>query len=112
HQIRIEQYGRDRTISVEAGLQYKPNGKLDIGARVANPYGANDKQEGNALVPVSIQFGVADKFTDELLLHSGVVQELGSLTDVRFGLEYSILDALVMRGGIAANSFRQFAGFG
>lgn len=112
HQIKIEQYGSDRTISVEAGLQYKPSEKLIIGAHVANPYRASYDSEVNAVLPVSIEFGAAYKFTDKLLLNSCVVKEISSLTDLRFGLEYSIANAFAVRGGIAVNSFKQFAGFG
>lgn len=112
HQISIEQYGSDRTFSLDAGLQYHPTQKLTLGTHVSNPHRSSYNKEVNAVVPVSIEFGASYRFTDKLLLNSGIVKEISSATDVRFGLEYTILQVIALRGGFAVNTFKQFAGFG
>jgi hypothetical protein len=56
--------------------------------------------------------GAVYKFTDKVLLNSGVTKTLKSVTDLRCGLEYAVVNWLAFRGGLGVNPFRQFAGFG
>lgn len=112
HQVKIQQYGSAKTFSVDAGIQYKPSDKLILGTHISNPYQASYNREVDAMVPLSIEFGMAYTFSDKLLMNTGVVKSLNSETDIRLGLEYSLLNCLALRGGLALKTFRQFAGFG
>lgn len=112
HQVKIAQYGNAKTYSVDAGLQYQAFEKLLIGTHVSNPYRSSYDKDVDAFIPVCIEFGAAYKFSDKVLINTGVIKTLNALTDFRFGLEYSILNVLAFRGGISLSSFREFAGFG
>ena len=112
HQVKIQQYGSAQTYSVEAGLQYKLNENLTLGTHISNPFANGYTNEVDAVIPVSMEFGASYRFTDKLLLNTGVVNNLSSSFDIRGGLEYFVINSLAFRGGIAARPFRQFAGFG
>lgn len=112
HQVKVAQYGSARAYSVEAGLQYHVDENLLIGTHISNPNRSAFDRDVNAFIPVSLEFGASYKFTDKVLLNSGIVKTLNSVTDFRCGLEYSVINWLAFRGGLAANPFRQFAGFG
>jgi hypothetical protein len=112
HQVKIQQYGSVQTYSVELGLQCLLTDKLIIGGHITNP-GLSDYQNNlSTVIPVSIEFGMSYRFTNKVLLNSGVTKTLKSTTDVRTGLEYNIVSWLAFRGGFSANPFRQYAGFG
>jgi len=112
NQVKIQQYGSARTYSFEVGLQYLPTDKLVIGAHVSNPNFSNYNYQLNAVIPVSIEFGASYRFTDKLQLNTEIAKTLNSTTDVRTGLEYSMINWLEFRGGFSMNPFRQYAGFG
>jgi hypothetical protein len=112
HQIKIRQYGSIQTYSFEAGLQCLPTDKLVIGGHITNPGLSNYQDNLNMIIPVSIEFGISYTFTSKVLLNSGIIKTLGSTTDIRTGLEYSMIPGLDFRGGFSANPFRQYAGFG
>jgi len=112
HQVKIQQYGSAQTYSFELGLQYLPDDKLVIGGHISNPNLSNYNQELNAVIPASIEFGASYRFTEKLLLNSGIAKTLNSTADVRAGLEYAVISWLDFRGGFSANPFRQYAGFG
>src|SRR5690606_29521659 len=63
-------------------------------------------------IPVKMEFGIAYRFTDKLLLHSAFSKTLSSDADAGIGLEYAIAEWLALRGGLSANPLRQQAGFG
>ncbi len=112
HQVKIAQYGSARAYSVEAGLQYMVDEKLVFGTHISNPNRNGFNPEVGAFIPVSLEFGASYKLSDKVLLNSGIVNTLNSTTDFRCGLEYSVINWLAFRGGLAMNPFRQFAGFG
>ena len=112
HQVNIPKYGSARAYSLEAGLQYIVDKKLIIGAHISNPNQSAYDQDVDAFIPVSLEFGASYKFTDKVLLNSGIIKTLNSVTDFRCGLEYSVINWLAFRGGLSANPFRQFVGFG
>ena len=112
HQVKIAQYGSAGAFSVEAGLLYKLGEKLIIGTHVSNPGRNGFDADVGAFIPVSLEFGASYKLSDKVLFNSGFVNTLDSDADFRCGLEYSVVSWLAFRGGVAADPFRQFAGFG
>ncbi|HCN84575.1 MAG TPA: hypothetical protein DIT07_13280 [Sphingobacteriaceae bacterium] len=112
HLIKIQQYGSTQAYSVEAGLQYALNDKLLIGAHLANPNRSTYDHHINAAIPVSIEFGLSYQISDNLLLNNGITKTLNSATDVRGGIEYSMLNWMDLRGGVSVNPFRQYMGIG
>lgn len=112
HQVKISQYGSARAYTAEAGLQYFVSENLIIGTHITNPGRSGFDTEVNAIIPVCLEFGASYKVTDKVLLNSGISKTLNSVTDIKCGLEYSAVNWLAFRGGMSANPFRQFAGFG
>lgn len=112
HQLSISQYGSAHTYSIEAGLQYKIGKQLLIGTHISNPGKNAFNDNVNASVPTDIQLGASYWFSDKVLLNGGLIKSLSTITDARFGLEYKPGESVALRGGINANPFRQFAGFG
>lgn len=112
HQVNIPNYGSAQTFSVEAGLQYRATDNLWLGAHVANPTRNGYNTSVDAVVPVSLQFGASYRFSDKVLIASSIEKTLNENTDLRTGLEYNIISWLALRGGISANPFGQYVGFG
>lgn len=112
HQLQIKGYGSSMAYSVEAGVQYKLNAACRLGAHIANPGQSGFEKGMDALIPVKMEFGVSYQFSDKVLLAAAVEKTLNFNADVRSGLEYRLIDWLALRGGISANPFKQYAGFG
>lgn len=112
HQLRIANYGNTSTFSIEGGLQYKASEKLLIGAHIANPSQSSYEEQAVSAIPVKMEFGIAYRFTDKLLLNSALSKTLNSEADAGAGLEYAAAEWLALRGGLSANPLRQYGGFG
>jgi hypothetical protein len=112
HLLSLHQYGSADSYSFELGLQYRFGDNLFVGAHIANPNASKYNAVSNALIPVYLEFGASYRFTNELLLNTGVKKYLNSSADFAIGLEYSLAGWLAARGGVTVNPFMQFAGFG
>jgi hypothetical protein len=112
HQVKIAQYGSAHAYSVEAGLQFRATKNILIGAHIANPNQSAYDNETGATIPVIVEFGLAYRFTDKVTINTAAVKMLNTTTDARFGIEYYLVDWIALRGGLTANPFRHFAGFG
>ncbi len=112
HQLKITNYGSAQTFSVEAGLQYRASDKLWLGAHVANPNRSEYGNGVNAAIPVVLQFGASYSFSDKVLIATALEKTLNLNTDFKMGMEYKLVGMLYLRGGVSANPFKQYAGFG
>jgi hypothetical protein len=112
HQIKIDNYGNAQGFSVEVGLQYQAFDNLWLGTHIANPnqskYGTNTEQ----IIPAHLQFGAAYKFSNQLMISGEVEKILDGQVNFKTGLEYKVVNFVALRGGIALNPFKQYAGFG
>lgn len=112
HQLQIANYGNTKAFSIEVGVQYQALENLWLGAHIANPnsskYGANTDQ----IIPAHIQFGGSYKFSDKLILSTEFEKVLDNQADFKTGLEYKVVSAFALRGGVSMNPFKQYAGFG
>lgn len=111
HQFYIQNYGSAQGFSIEAGLQYWANQKLCLGIHIANP---NQSTYGTSGLPIprQIQIGASYRFSDQLLLASGVNQLSNNLRDMYTALEYSLLKWFLLRGGVSINPLKHYVGFG
>lgn len=112
HQISIEQYGNAKSFSVEAGMQLEALPDLWIGAHIANPNQSRFKDNSEELMPAHLKFGAAFIMSNKLIISSEFEKVLDAQMDFKVGLEYKILEILALRGGISANTFKQYGGFG
>lgn len=112
HQISIENYGNAKAFSVEAGMQLQALPNFRIGAHIANPNQSRFADNTEELIPAHLRFGAAFIMSNKLLISTEVEKILDAQMDLKLGLEYKILELLALRGGISANTFKQYAGFG
>jgi hypothetical protein len=112
HQLKINNYGNAKAISVDVGLQYQAFPKLWLASHISNPnqskYGVNTDQ----IIPTHIQFGANYIFSEQLLIITQIEKILDAQVDFKAGIEYKIIKFVALRGGISVNPFKQFAGFG
>jgi len=112
HQLSIAGYGSSTALSAEVGFQFAINEKLTLGSSVVNPSGSKYEGMTMATIPVKLSFGAAYRFSDKVIVATDVIKVLNSSTDTRVGVEYSLIKNFSLRGGISANPFKQYAGFG
>jgi hypothetical protein len=112
HQLSIGGYGSSKAFSAEAGFQCNVNEKFTLASHIANPGRSRYEDLTGSNIPVRLSFGVAYQFSNKVLIISDIIKDLNSSTDFRFGLEYTIIPWFSLRGGVSANPFKQYAGFG
>jgi hypothetical protein len=112
HSLKIDNYGNTHTYSVAAGLQYKINKNLTIGAHLSSPGFRDFDKDLELPVLTRIQLGASYHFSEKFLLAMSADKSFRGHLDVRTGVEYRIIEMLSLRGGLSANAFRQYAGFG
>ena len=112
HQLSIGGYGSSNAFSAEAGFQFDITEKLTLASHIANPGRSRYENLTGSNLPVILSFGAAYRFSNKVLIISDVRKVLNSSTDLRFGLEYTIIPCFSLRGGVSANPFKQYAGFG
>ena len=112
HQLSIQKYGESRAVSVGAGMQYRINDKFWIGTHISNPSNSKFQDLLGSIIPLSLSFGVSFEFSDKVLIISDIHKVLNAKIDTKLGLEYRLITWFALRGGLSANPFKQYAGFG
>lgn len=112
HQLSIPGYGSAGAFSVEVGFQYAVTEYFTLASHVYNPGRSSYSGASGTDIPVKIAFGSTLRFSDKLLLASEIRASLDYPLDAALGLEYSMIGWFALRGGLAANPFKQYGGFG
>jgi len=112
HQLSIHKYGSANAISVDAGMQYRLNDKVWIGTHISNPSNSKYQNVSGSIIPVSLSLGVSFEFSDKVLIISDINKVLNATIDTKLGIEYKLINWFALRGGMSANPFKQYAGFG
>ncbi|MEO5911704.1 MAG: hypothetical protein ABIP95_12495 [Pelobium sp.] len=112
HQLKIDNYGNANSFSVEVGLQYEALPKLWLGTHIANPNQSKYGENTDQIIPAHIQFGASYLFSEQLMITTETEKVLDAEVDFKTGIEYKIIKFIALRGGIAVNPFKQYAGFG
>lgn len=98
---------------LELGFQYLLNDRLVAGLHVLNPYQTGIKTlTGFFNYPTLLNLGVRIHLTDSFLLISELENELNHQLAVRAGMEYVLLEKLVLRTGISGKPYQLAAGIG
>ena len=113
HQLKISNYGSSTGFSIDVGVLYQLNKQITLGSFVGNP----SKQSFNtkeilATIPTSINIGASYLASDKVLIATTISKVLKETIDVRIGIDYKMVEFLSLRGGLSANPFKQYAGFG
>jgi hypothetical protein len=112
HQFSVAKYGSESLISVDAGMQYRVNEQLWIASHISNPAKTNFHDLPGTSLPVALSFGVSYVFSDKVLVISDIQKVLDAAIDTKIGMEYKFIKWFALRGGLSANPFKQYAGFG
>ena len=113
HQLSIDHYGRSATYSLDAGMQYRLNRSVRIGAHISNlSNNSFDEQLIYAAIPLRLQVGALYQPGDEVLLAAGFEQISGKQPTVKAGLAYRLIPMFTLRGGFRMQPFSASAGVG
>lgn len=112
HQLSVAKYGSERLISIDAGMQYRINEKLWIASHISNPAKASFNNQAGTNLPVGLSIGFSYTFSDKVFVISDIQKYLNAGIDTKVGLEYKIIKWFALRGGLSANPFKQYGGFG
>ena len=112
HQLSIHKYGESSALSMNVGMQYRISDKFWIGTHISNPSNSKFQDLLGSTIPLSLSFGVAFEFSDKVLIISDIHKVLNATIDTKLGLEYRLIKWFALRGGMSANPFKQYAGFG
>jgi hypothetical protein len=107
-----EDYGTRNSFAVEIGFIAEPFKNLKLGAHVFNPNKAKVAEYADERVPVIMRFGGSYKFSEKILVSAEEEKDIDQKSAFKAGLEYHIVEALYLRGGIASNPSLCTFGFG
>ncbi|WP_028295579.1 hypothetical protein [Olivibacter sitiensis] len=113
HQLQISRYVNTKVYSLDLGVRYLVNERWSLGLAGGNLANAAYEAEWAAELPMRLRLGAAYAMSPELLLVADQVYSPNeSRHDFRLGLEYSISNLVLIRGGTALNPFMHFMGLG
>lgn len=112
HQLNISQYGSAKAYSVEVGFQLKVTNEFTIASHIANPSRSRYNDISNSSLPVKLSIGGSCRLSDRILMIADVRKVLNYPLDVMTGIEYNVVKWFSLRGGVSANPFKQYTGFG
>lgn len=113
HQLKIANYGSATGFSIDIGFLYQLNKQITLGSFVSNPSKQSfNTKEISAKIPTSFNLGAGYSVSDKVLIASTISKALQEPFDVRVGIDYKLIEFISLRGGLSANPFKQYAGFG
>lgn len=98
---------------LELGVQFAVNSKLNLGLHVANPYQTTVKTyAGTYNYPSRVNMGFRYFLSEACFWVSEIENDFDRYFRVRTGLEYSMLEKLFLRIGVATNPYKLSSGIG
>lgn len=107
-----ESYGNRNFLTFEAGMLAHITPELVVGAHVYNPISAKLSEYNDERAPVIFRLGAAWEVTPRVLITAETEKNIDNEADVKFGLEYRLIPALHLRGGISTNPASNSFGVG
>ena len=92
------------------GVQYAPNEKLCFGASVFNPFFV--RRDGVQRIPVQMNIGASYKPVTPLLMTVELEKNIYDPLRVRLGVEYCIIDRILIQAGFATSPMVYSVGVG
>ncbi len=109
HNLKIEKYGSDYSVSLDLGGIAKLNDNIQIGFSAKNISRATFGSESNQ-IPSELWFGVMFKPAEPLNTYFALQKDLDYDPSLRFGIEYRIIEYLALRSGF--NNYPSTYNFG
>ena len=105
-------YGSRGVATFEIGMLSKVNDNLTLGAHVYNPVRVKISEYDDERVPTIFRIGAAYDLDKDLLVTAEVEKDLEYNPMLKVGLEYRIIQQVIVRGGISTNPGTYSFGFG
>lgn len=96
---RIPEYGNKTNLSFELGLQGNISRQLSLGARIHSP--VRMELVENEYLAAALAFGIGYRPSQKVFLTTEIEKDLEFPARVRAGIEYFLIDALVLRFGLS-----------
>ncbi|MCF8380534.1 MAG: hypothetical protein K9H49_13215 [Bacteroidales bacterium] len=112
HNYIMGEYERRDALSVEGGIQYKPDEKLTIGVQLSNPTRAIISPFEQDTIPTYFNIGFDLKPFDKFILAIQLKKKLDHELRLLGGMEYELLENLYIRTGIMTNPVQSTFGLG
>lgn len=113
HQIKIINYGNTKGYSLNAGLFYQFNHQFAFGFYSNNLAQQNYINQNIATqIPSGIHIGAHYKATNKVLIATTLSKHTNGNIDIGLGVEYEIIGNILLRTGLNAKPFKQYAGLG
>lgn len=104
--------GSKGVITFQGGLQADLSDRVSLGASVFNPLNVELSEYENESIASYIRFGLAYKPDENFLILAEAEQNLAYDMRLKAGVEYSINDKIIARGGIKTNPAEYSFGVG
>lgn len=98
-----EGYSNKGVMTVEMGIMFMPVKDLVVAAHVFNPVRVKLNDYNEERVPTIMKIGASYFFSEKVLLVAEVSKNTDEEPQFKAGLEYGILKALYLRGGMGTN---------
>jgi len=114
HQLKIANYGSTAGFSVDVGALYHLGKQFTFGAFISNPSKQRFSSSSEIFIEIPTCFNIGAAYfpSDKVLIATSITKSLNQSIDVSVGIDYKIINVLSLRGGLSANPFKQYAGFG
>ncbi|PID88539.1 MAG: hypothetical protein CSB03_00845 [Bacteroidia bacterium] len=101
------------TVTGELGIMAEPIENLWLSAHVYNPFGVKISEANyEEKLPTLLRFGALYHFDEDLLFVAEIEKDIDYDVRVKAGVEYTVLDKFIFRGGIATKPTEYSGGFG
>ena len=107
----ISEYGTSSAFTAELGLLLKISEQLSAGAHIFNPYPIKSGF-GDEKIPTVFKLGLSYEAGKKILLITEAEKDIDNPARFKAGIEYKIVDALHLRGGIATHPSQYSFGVG
>ncbi len=108
--LRIPDYGNQGAITFEIGFQAQINEQLTLGTHIFSPIAIEWTTAD--VVPTIFAIGASYRPTPKLVLLAEVEKDFEYPLDVKFGLEYQVIEVLSLRLGVNTYPFQNSFGIG
>ncbi|MCK4922919.1 MAG: hypothetical protein KAS71_17840 [Bacteroidales bacterium] len=112
HNFIQGEYENPSTVSVEGGIQYKPDERITIGAHLSNPTRSVLSSFEQDTIASYLNIGVNYEALEKLVVAIQVRKSLDHELRLLGGMEYELRDNLYIRSGIMTNPILYTFGLG
>lgn len=107
-----EGYGSNSTFTVEGGFQFQASENVMIAGHVYNPNRSKLSEYEDERIPTLLSGGVQYAFSEKTFITGQVVKEVDEDASFRFGVEYKLVEKLILRAGVGTEPTLSAFGLG